>query len=63
MARTKSTGDLLEIELADEHNIWRDYDPAKSGEALANLAGIWSHLDTDKMVEDIRASRREGSHE
>lgn len=63
MAKARPALDVLDVELADENDIWRDYDPVMAGKALERLAGVWSHLDTEKMIRDIRRARTEGSRE
>ena len=37
------------------------YDPDKVAEVLDKYVGAWSHLDVDRMIEDLYKAREEGS--
>jgi hypothetical protein len=43
-----------------DEDIWAGYDPEAVRKALAETAGSWADLDTDKMIEDIYRWREEG---
>jgi hypothetical protein len=41
--------------------IWVDFNPERFLEGITAAAGSWSHLDTERMKENIRRWRQEGS--
>src|SRR5688500_17157452 len=45
----------------DEEDIWAGYDADAVRKSLAEMAGAWADLDTDKMIEDLYRAREEGS--
>ena len=46
---------------SDPDNLWAGYDPDKVKKAIAETAGSWKDLDTDKLIADIYRARKEGS--
>ncbi|MGH2585782.1 MAG: hypothetical protein ACRDJE_12785 [Dehalococcoidia bacterium] len=44
-----------------DEDIWEGYDPEAVRKALAETAGSWADLDTDKLIADIYRWREEGS--
>ncbi len=49
------------LAIADENDIWANYDPERARAAIRKAAGAWSDLDTDAMKESIYRARDEGS--
>ena len=46
---------------SDPDDLWAGYDPAKVKKAIAETAGSWKDLDTEKLIADIYRARKEGS--
>ena len=46
---------------SDPDDLWAGYDPDKVKKAIAETAGSWKDLDTDKLIADIYRARKEGS--
>ena len=46
---------------SDPDDLWAGYDPDKVKKAIAETAGSWKDLDTDKLIADIYRARRVGS--
>lgn len=49
------------LKIAEDKDIWKDYDPKKVHEALDATAGTWSDIDADKLIADIYRWREEGT--
>lgn len=49
------------LPIADENDIWANYDPERAGAAIRRAAGAWSDVDTEAMKESIYRAREEGS--
>lgn len=49
------------LKIADDTDLWKDYDPKKVREALDATAGTWSDVDADKLIADIYRWREEGT--
>lgn len=56
-----TTKTLHPLKLAPEDDIWRDYDHKKALAALKRLAGIWADMDSEKLADDFRRWRKDGS--
>lgn len=41
----------------DEDDIWANYDPERVKQVLADVAGAWTHIDTEALKADLRAQR------
>ena len=61
MAKPAGTKTLPPLKLAPEDDIWRDYDHKRAIAALKRLAGLWSDVDGEKLADDFRRWRKEGS--
>jgi hypothetical protein len=46
---------------SDPDDLWAGYNPAAVQKAIAETAGSWKDLDTEKLVADISRARTEGS--
>jgi hypothetical protein len=46
---------------SDPDDLWAGYDPDKVKKAIAETAGSWKDLDTDKLIADISRAQRVGS--
>jgi hypothetical protein len=46
---------------SDPDDLWAGYDPISVKKAIAETAGSWKDLDTDKLIADIYRARRDGS--
>ena len=49
------------LPIADENDIWANYDPERALAGIRKAAGVWSEIDTDAMKESIYRAREEGS--
>jgi hypothetical protein len=45
----------------EEEDIWAGYDPEKVKQALTETAGLFSDVDTQKLIADVYAARVQGS--
>ncbi len=52
---------LAREEWTEDEELWAGYDPELVGQVLAETAGSWADLDTDKMIADLYRARDEGS--
>jgi hypothetical protein len=46
---------------SDPDDLWAGYDPISVKKAIAETAGSWKDLDTEKLIADIYRARKEGS--
>jgi hypothetical protein len=46
---------------SDPDDLWAGYDPRSVKKAIAETAGSWKALDTDKLIANISRARKEGS--
>jgi hypothetical protein len=46
---------------SDPDDLWAGYDPLSVKKAIAETAGSWKDLDTDKLIADIYRARKDGS--
>jgi hypothetical protein len=46
---------------SDPDDLWAGYDPDKVKQAIAETAGSWKALDTEKLIADIHRARKDGS--
>jgi hypothetical protein len=46
---------------SDPDDLWAGYDPDKVKKAIAETAGSWKDLDTDKLIAAISRARKDGS--
>jgi hypothetical protein len=46
---------------SDPDDLWAGYNPDKVKKAIAETAGSWKDLDTEKLIADIYRARKEGS--
>lgn len=42
-------------------DLWRDYDPERIRSAIAEMAGIFTDEEAEKLIEQVHVSRAEGS--
>lgn len=49
------------LSIADEANIWANYDPERARVAIRRAAGAWSDVDTEAIKDSIYRAREEGS--
>lgn len=56
-------GVVYRLSTVDESDIAYEPDPEAVRRMLDEVAGSWSDLDVDKMIDDIYRWRREGSRE
>ena len=52
---------LAREDWAEDEEIWAGYDPELVGQALAETAGSWADLDTDKLIANLYRAREQGS--
>lgn len=49
------------LPIADENDIWANYDPERALATTRRAAGAWRDVDTEAMKEAIYRAREEGS--
>ncbi|MGB8645134.1 MAG: hypothetical protein WCF84_07845 [Anaerolineae bacterium] len=57
----ESNGEIYRIYHEEPENIWANYDPDKVKRTLAETAGSWADLDTDRMIQELYRAREQGS--
>ncbi len=57
----ESNGVTYRLYREEPENIWQDYDPEKARRTIAELAGSWVDIDTDRMIQELYRAREEGS--
>lgn len=49
------------LQLADEHDLWKGYDPEKVRANMRAAAGSWGDLDIETLKADLSRAREEGT--
>ncbi len=57
----ESNGVTYRLYREELENIWQDYDPEKAKRTIAEMAGSWADIDTDRMIQELYRAREEGS--
>ena len=57
----ESAGKTYRVYREDSENIWAGYDPDKVKHTIAEIAGSWADLDTDRMIQELYRAREQGS--
>ena len=57
----RKTAPKLRTRLADENDIWKDYDPVKVRKAIREAAGALSGIDHKQLIRDIYEARGQAS--
>ena len=61
ITRMSDDVEMPRIELADEHDVWAGYDPAKVLRAVGASAGALQGVDTEQLKRDLAEERAQDS--